>query len=380
MKSEVVKLCCDLVAIASVNPQDKVDFDCSVYGEIAVAEYLAGWFEGHGISAEIIELESGRANVLIRLAGKDSSRRYMFCGHLDTVDVDGMECPFEPQVKDGRIYGRGSCDDKGPLAAICVAALDVYKSGDLPCDIDILASCGEEFNMMGAAAYSRAFGENLAGAVLAEPTGFDIIYAHKGVCRLSVCVSGVSVHSSMPEKGENALYGAAEVIMAIREFADIKLQAKPHPLLGNETVAPTIINGGQQINIIPDKCEIQIDWRTLPGISIEQCARELEEYLNIKVSSVISVSVMKSGAVAIESDPESEMIRKLSNSAGKVAGKGNVMVAGYATDGSALAHLSIPLAVTGPGSIAQAHRVDEYIEISQLELGVDVMKDFMLNL
>ena len=380
MKSEVVKLCCDLVSIASVNPQSKKDFDGSIYGELPVAEFLAGWFRGHSVDAEVKVLDSGRANVMVHLSGKDSSRRYMFCGHLDTVDVDGMVSPFVPEIKDGRIYGRGACDDKGPLAAICAAALDVYKSGELPCDIDILASCGEEYNMMGAADYAREFGNKLSGAVLAEPTEFDIIYAHKGVCRLAVTVTGISVHSSMPEKGDNALYSAAEVILAIKDFAAKKLQAQPHPLLGHETVVPTIVNGGQQINIIPDKCEVLIDWRTLPGISIEQCARELEEYLGSKIKADLTVSVMESGAVAIESDPESEMIQKLSFSAGKIAGKGNVMVAGYATDGSALAHLPIPLAVIGPGSIAQAHRVDEYIDIKQLELGVEVMKDFMLSL
>ncbi len=380
MKSEVVQLCCDLIGVASVNPQSMVEYDDSVYGESRVAEYLAGWFRARGVEAEVEELSTGRANMLVRLKGSDSSGRYLFCGHLDTVDVDGMENPFNAELREGRIYGRGACDDKGPLASICVAAAELAKSGELKCDIDILASSGEEYDMRGAAAYASKYGDSLAGAVFAEPTEFDIIYAHKGVSRLAVIVPGVSVHSSMPEKGDNALYNAAEVLLAIRDFAEQKKGQEPHELLGTEAVVPTIINGGQQINIVPDRCEINVDWRTLPGRSPADSAAELGKYLRKVVRDDIEIEVMPSGAVAIESDKGSDMIQRLSKAANEVAGRGETVVAGFATDGSAFAHLDVPLAVIGPGSAAQAHRVDEYIEIEQLEVGVEVFRRFMLSL
>ena len=380
MNSKVIKLCSDLISIPSVNPQSVKDFDTEVYGEERIAGFLAGWFMDRSINAEVKVLSPGRANTIVHLKGADSSRCYLFCSHLDTVGVEGMEDPFNPVLKDGKLYGRGSCDDKGPLSAMCVAAAELANSGKLPCDIVILGSCGEEYDMRGAADYAAEHGSKLSGAILGEPTAFEIIYAHKGVVRLRVVVPGVSAHSSMPDKADNAIYSAAKVITEIERFAELKRQQRSHPLLGSETVVPTIISGGSQINVIPDSCEIKIDWRTLPGRTVEDCVAELGIFLKNAVRDDIEVVPMESGAVAIESDKDSEMIKLLSETANEMTGKGERVVAGYATDGSALADLGIPLAVFGPGDVAQAHKVDECIEIDQLEKGVEVFKEFMLKL
>ncbi len=380
MITETQKLCSELIAIPSINPQSQREYDQSLFGEQRVAQFLADWFRARGFDPELKEVSPGRSNVLVRIAGKDRSRRYLFCGHLDTVNVEGMDRPFEPLVKDGRIYGRGACDDKGPLAAICVAAVEAAATGQLPCDIDILASCGEEYNMMGALHFAHQDGEGLTGAVFAEPTNFDVIFAHKGVARLDIDVPGVSVHSSMPEKGDNALYTAAETLLAIRQFAIDKKSQAEHQLLGTETVVATIIKGGQQINIVPDLCNIKVDWRTLPGVTAAQCAEQLQAYLRAKVKPGINVSVMESAAAAMESDQNSDMISKLSAAAASIAQGGKTKVAGYATDASAFAQMGIPLAVFGPGLASQAHRVDEYIDIEQLNIGKEILKQFMLSL
>ncbi len=380
MTSEVIQLCCDLISIPSINPQSTRDFAPDIYGEQRAAGFLAGWFIDRSIHAEVKVLSSGRANTVVHLNGADSSRCYLLCGHLDTVGVEGMTAPFNPEIKDGKIFGRGACDDKGPLAAMCVAAAQLYNEGKLPCDIVVLGSCGEEFDMRGAADYAAEHGDKLTGAVFAEPTGFDIIYAHKGVVRLRVVVPGVSAHSSMPELADNAIYSAAKAIAEIEKFAELKRNQRSHPLLGSETVVPTIINGGSQINVIPDSCEIKIDWRTLPGRTVQDCVAELDIFLKNDVRDDIEVFPMESGAVAIESDKDSDMIEILSETSKAMTGKGDRIVAGYATDGSALANLGIPLAVFGPGSVAQAHKADEYIEIDQLEKAVDVFKEFILKL
>lgn len=380
MKSEVVKLCSDLIAIPSVNPQSQQEFDINIYGEHRIADFLAGWFESRVFQADVVKVAPYRSNVVARIPGRDRSRCFLFCGHLDTVDVEGMNTPFDPTIWQNRIYGRGACDDKGPLAATCVAAIEAAWSDNLPCDIIILASCGEEYNMLGALDFARKEGKQITGAIFIEPTDFNIIYAHKGVARLNVLVPGLSAHSSMPDKGDNAIYNAADAIAAIREFADAKKISASHPLLGTETIAPTIIKGGQQINVIPDLCQIKIDWRTLPGISPQQCALELQNYLRTKLQKETFVSVMESVASAMESDPNSEMIKKLSSVAADTAGGGKTKVANYATDASAFSDLGIPLAVFGPGSIAQAHCIEEYIDIDKLQTGTEILKQFMLNL
>ena len=380
MISEVVQLCCDLISIPSINPQSVKDFDMGIYGEERAAGVLAGWFTDRAVHAEVKVLSPGRANTIAHLKGDDSSRRYLLCGHLDTVGIDGMNDPFKPEIRDGKIFGRGACDDKGPLAAMCVAAAELSIAGKLPCDIVVLGSCGEEYDMRGAANYAAEYGKKLTGAILAEPTGFDVIYAHKGVVRLRVVVPGISAHSSMPELADNAIYTAAKAIAEIEKFAEIKRSQRSHPLLGTETVVPTIINGGSQINVIPDSCEIKIDWRTLPGRTVQDCVAELDIFLKNDVRDDIEVFPMESGAVAIESDKDSDMIRLLSEISKAMTGKGNKIVAGYATDGSALAGLGIPLAVFGPGSVAQAHKADEHIEIEQLEKAVDIFKEFLLKL
>ena len=380
MISEVVKLCSDLISIPSINPQSMQDYDNNVYGEERASGFLASWFMERAIKAEVKVLSPNRANTIAHLKGADSSRCFLLCGHLDTVSVDGMDCPFTPEIREGKLYGRGACDDKGPLAAMCVAAAELYKAGKLPCDIVLLGSCGEEFDMRGAADYAAQHGKILTGAILAEPTEFDVIYAHKGVVRLRVVVPGVSAHSSMPELADNAIYSAAKAITEIEKFAEIKRRQRSHPLLGAETVVPTIINGGSQINVIPDSCEIKIDWRTLPGRTVQDCIAELDIFLKNDVRDDIEVIPMESGAVAIESDKDSAMIKILSDTAKELAGKGEKIVAGYATDGSALAHLNIPLAVFGPGCVSQAHKVDEHIEIDQLEKGVEIFKEFITRL
>ncbi|MCK4629323.1 MAG: M20/M25/M40 family metallo-hydrolase, partial [Sedimentisphaerales bacterium] len=346
MNSEVVELCRRMVAQASVNPQDsgRVDFP---YGESRMAAMVADWLNKAGLEVQIQQVQPGRENVLATATGKDTSKTLLLSAHMDTVDVKDMVIePFDPQIRNERIYGRGTCDDKGPLAAMMIAFRDRVRAGNLPCNLALLASCGEEYDLTG----SRYFAEHLAdisgggrlyAAVMAEPTELKAVVAHKGVVRLRLVSSGKSAHSSMPSLGKNAIYQMAQALTAVEEFACELAERPGHPRLKTEALSATIVKGGQQINVIPDRCEARIDWRILPGRSPKQCRDELEAVLKAKLrvgqnptlhrsDEPIKVEIINAYD-PMETQADHPVVKSLLSAAEKATGASETIVAGYAT-------------------------------------------------
>jgi acetylornithine deacetylase/succinyl-diaminopimelate desuccinylase family protein len=393
MNSEVVELCRRMVAQASVNPQDtdRVDFP---YGESRMAAMVADWLNKAGLEVQIQQVRTGRENVLATATGKDTSKTLLLSAHMDTVDVKDMTIePFDPQVREGRIYGRGTCDDKGPLAAMMIAFRDRVQAGNLPCNLVLLASCGEEYDMTGSRYFAEHWadmpggGGRLYAAVMAEPTELKAVVAHKGVVRLRILSRGKSAHSSMPALGKNAIYQMARALTAVEEFAYELAERPGHPRLKTETLSATIVNGGQQINVIPDRCEARIDWRILPGRSPKQCRDELEAVLTAKLCVGQSPTLHKSDEPIkveiinaynpMETQADHPIVKSLLSAAEKTIGESEAIVVGYATDASAFSQLKIPTPIIGPGCPLQAHTQDEFIEIKQLEKGLATYKLFL---
>ncbi len=377
MYSEVVQLAQQMVAIPSVNPQDVHALE-PLYGEARMADFLCDWLRKYGLDCRRQQVQPGRENVLSLASGSDRSKTLLLSAHMDTVDVKGMTIePFEPSVRDGQLYGRGSCDTKGPLASLMLAFRDRVLSGHLPCNLILLATCGEEFNMLGAGYYARQPDNKLAAAVFAEPTDLNVVVAHKGAIRLKMTCYGISAHSSTPDLGENAIYTMTRAITSVREYAHSLSIQPADALLGHETITVTVIRGGQQINIIPDRCDTQIDWRILPHRNPDHCRHHLHQVLTKEIPpEKISLELL-SAYNSMQTDPSSPVIQALLTAADKTIHKRNITTASYITDAGAFKALNIPTCVFGPGDPAQAHTQSEYIELDQLENGYLVYKAFL---
>ena len=367
--SEVVQLCREMVAVGSVNPQDKAVSD-DVYGEERMAELVLGWLAGHGLDAELQTVTPGRTNVVAWAAGVDGAKTLLLTGHTDTVDIKDMTVePFDAAVRDGRLYGRGACDTKGPLAAMMIAFRDRVRAGQLPCNLVFLATCDEEYGMSGSRYYAKHTTEPLAGGVFAEPTGLQTVVAHKGALRLRMRSKGRSCHGSSPQLGANAIYGMARAVLIAERYAETLGQRQADELLGLETLAVTMVNGGQQINVIPDSCQATIDWRVLPGRKAEQCRAELAEVLAAEGCGGIDVELLNDFA-PMATDADSGLVAGLLAAAKRAGAPGNATAWAGATDAGSFVNVGIPTPIFGPGGVEQAHTPDEYIEISQLEKGV----------
>ncbi|MBN2376793.1 MAG: M20/M25/M40 family metallo-hydrolase, partial [Sedimentisphaerales bacterium] len=223
MLSEVAKLCQTMVRIPSVNPQAKTAFQ-PPYGEQQMAQFVCNWLNEHHLNAQIQTAAPNRLNVLAVAPGKNPDKTLLLSAHLDTVDVRDMNIePFSGQHLNGKILGRGSSDDKGPLAAMMIAFRNRAQSGNLPHNLALLATCGEEFDRTGSDFFATQLTNpknfplpgKLAAAIFAEPTNLKVIFAHRGVVRLQLTTQGQSAHSSRPEKGKNAIYPMARAITAV---------------------------------------------------------------------------------------------------------------------------------------------------------------------
>src|SRR5436189_5742796 len=203
----------------------------------------------------------------------------MFCGHMDTVGVAGMETPFDPIEKDGRIYGRGSQDMKGGLAAMVAAALDLSKSGGLPAGRLVLAAVvDEEYASIGADALVRTWKAD--AAVVGEPTDMKIAVGHKGFQWVEITTEGVAANGSRPADGRDAIVRMGRVLSRLEKL-DRELQSKhPHAIQGTGSLHASLIHGGRELSTYPDECIVEMERRTVSG-EPDRCALgEVEKILD----------------------------------------------------------------------------------------------------
>lgn len=366
-RDDVVDLLLDLVRIESVNP----NFPEGQRGEAAMADYVANYCAGLGLSVRRQEVLPGRSNVLAELRIPGAQRTILLDSHMDTVSLDAMgSAGLSPELRDGRVTGRGSCDDKGPLAAMLAALRSlVHQPEGLRANVLLLASVDEEYLMRGAA-YFAASGIAVDAAIVGEPTLLDIVIAHKGFVRWTLHTVGRAAHSSNPSQGDNAIYQMAELIQAIRTQLELRLAERVHSLVGPATWSVGTIAGGAAVNIVPERCTIEIDRRLLPGESSAAALAEFEEVLgrirqdhpSIKVESEIPF-----GAVAgLDTPRDAPIVRAMERACREVLGEFKIAGVPYGTNASKFVEAGIPSVVFGPGDIRQAHTSDEYVAIDQL--------------
>jgi acetylornithine deacetylase len=359
MSDPTINLLQKLIAIDSVNPS----LVSGAAGEKEIANCIAKEFEASGMDVEIQPVSGDRANVIGLIEGAEKGRSLMLCGHMDTVGVAGMQEPFHPVQKDGRIYGRGSQDMKGGLAAMMAAAVHLAKTGGLAAgQLMVAAVVDEEYASIGAEALVTKWKAD--AAVVGEPTDMKIAVGHKGFEWVEVTTEGVAAHGSRPADGRDAILRMGRVLSRLEKL-DRELQSRePHPIHGTASLHASIISGGRELSTYPDQCVLRMERRTIRG-EPEQCGfAEVENILNQLRSE--DAEFTASGKFLFSRPPYlasfsgfglPEMI------ANAIARKGVQPVMGgmsFWTDAAILGEAGIPSIVFGPGG-AGLHSVSEYV-------------------
>jgi acetylornithine deacetylase/succinyl-diaminopimelate desuccinylase family protein len=371
-----VKLLRELVALPSVNPAF-LPAGHPRAGEKNVGDFLAAVAASAGLDVSFQEVLPERSNLFVSLAptGK-TRRRILLAPHLDTVN--GTDDQFDPRLSRGRLYGRGSCDTKGSVAAMLTALIALAKKGRRPVETEIVFAglIDEEIGHAGASAMIRD-GWKADLAIIGEPTRLQIVTAHKGALWLELRTTGKAAHGSCPERGRNAVHEMAKIVDVIETHYAAQLRkSRSHPLLGRGTINVGSINGGTQPNIVPDFCSARIDRRTLPGETLRGVRSEIRTLLRPRGlrAQILETQALECGPM--ETDPSLPLVRQFM---GLVRQKKPLGVT-YFCDGAVLKTGGIPSVVFGPGDIAQAHTADEWIEVHSLETAARLLQRFFEQL
>jgi acetylornithine deacetylase/succinyl-diaminopimelate desuccinylase-like protein len=365
------KLLAELIALPSVNPAFLPPRHPNA-GEKRVADFLAAVAARAGLEVEFQNVLPGRSNVIARLLPKNKIRQtILLAPHLDTVGADGTK--FIPQRKNGRLHGRGACDTKGSVAAMLSALCELANSKSRPLETEIIfAGLVDEEN---AQAGSRALVKNKFKADLAivgEPTKLQVVTAHKGSLWLELETRGKAAHGATPHLGKNAIHEMARIVDLLETDYAEQLLKRKHPLLGSATVNVGTIAGGTQPNIVPDFCKMSVDRRTLPGETDAGVRRQIAALLRAKNLSAYISSAKLAPALPLETNHKLPLVQKFL----KCAGQTKPLGIHFFCDAAVLSAGGIPSVVFGPGDIAQAHTADEWISLSELERGKNLLLRF----
>jgi acetylornithine deacetylase/succinyl-diaminopimelate desuccinylase-like protein len=353
----------EFIAIPSVNPMGRTDF--AVAGERRYAQAVAADMAKLRMDCQTVG-EGERLSVVGQVTAPGATETVLVASHLDTVPVDSMRIePFDPVVQGDRVYGRGSCDTKGGMAAALAALERVLQRGSLGRNVVLVGEADEELGSLGLRdVMAHLGGRPIDFAVATEPTRLELVNSHKGVAVVRLRARGRACHSSNPSLGQNAIVALAKAVLAIEQLG-LKLAEHPHPTLGAGTVSVGVIAGGQAHNIVPETAWLTFDRRTLPGETEQSLRNEVEAALAALPGVSVSELMLGKPAlhVPLEQGATQACLRALA-AAGLPETTGSVP---FGTDAGLLSAANIPTLVFGPGSIAQAHTDDEYCSIAQLE-------------
>jgi acetylornithine deacetylase len=360
----------DLVAIDSVNPS----IVSGAPGEAEIARRVAAECTMAGLAVSVDEIAPGRPNVVAVYDGHQPGPTLMFCGHLDTVGVTGMDQPFRPVQRDGRLYGRGAQDMKGGVAAMIGAARQIVEQNICTRGRLIVAAVvDEEHASIGAEALAE--GWRADAAVVTEPTDLDIAVAHKGFEWVRLETLGRAAHGSRPRDGRDAILRMGRVLSRL-EALDRRLQSqRPHPLLGTGSLHASIINGGRELSSYPERCSLQIERRTLPGEPVGAGLQEVRAILDrlrrADEDFICDASLVFSRA-AYELAPSHPLPDMLTRAAQSVGCRPRQVGMSFWSDAAILSAAGVPTVLFGPGG-AGLHSAEEYVRIDDVRACRDTL-------
>jgi acetylornithine deacetylase len=376
--SDVITLLQKMVGFDTVNSA----ISGKPHAEAELAVWLEALAQSWDLSTQRLPFEGGDFNLLITHQAGDENPWLLFESHLDVVSTQGMTiAPFAAEIRDGKMWGRGTCDTKASGAAMLIALKNILSQSSQPNNIGVLFVCDEEVTKRGALAFANEQLPTLSfkpeGVIVGEPTMLEPIVAHNGVARIKVSTRGVAAHSSNPANGRSAITAMAKVIQLL-ESEYIPSLTATHPLTGKAQSSINVIRAGQQYNIIPDYCEIGMDRRLVPGEKTEDVIPQIERVL-APLRAAMPEAGIEVEAVFLDPSlsPRAGAFTDFAN--GVLESYGDVAPRGvpYGTDASNYDAAGLPAIVLGPGHIAQAHTEDEWIALEQVEKAVEVYEALM---
>ena len=343
-----------LVGTPSVNPALDPE---SGTGEAAVAEVARDWLTARGVRAWLEPVAPGRANAVAEV-GRGDGPTLVLCAHLDTVGVAGMAAPFRPELRDGRLYGRGAYDMKGSAGAILVAMAALAED---PPPGRVLAAlvADEEHASLGAQAFIAAHPAD--ACILTEPSEGDLVLAHKGFAWFEVTVRGQAAHGSRFDLGRSAIADAARFVTAVDENDSGVLRGRRGELVGPASQHVAMIEGGSGWSTYADRCVVRIERRTIPGESAEDARRELESLVaQVGVEAEIELVLERPPLVCDRATPIARAVREAMQGVhGREPRETGVA---YWMDAALFAAAGIPTVDVGPSG-AGAHELVEWVDL-----------------
>jgi acetylornithine deacetylase len=371
----VIRLLRDLVAINSVNPT----LVPGAPGERAIADLIAHELTHSGLDVSVEPIADGRPNVVGVLHGRAEGPTLMFCGHTDTVGVAGMDDPFTPRERDGRLYGRGAQDMKGGIAAMMSAAAVVAQRGLAAGCLIVAAVVDEEHSSIGADALVKTWRAD--AGVVTEPTDLAIAVGHKGFAWVEVTVDGKAAHGSRPAEGQDAILRLGRVLTRL-EALDRELQSRPpHPLVGTGSLHASLVSGGRELSSYPDRATLQMERRILPdepeSIAVEE-VREILATLGREDHTFRGSAAAMFSRPAYEVPLEHDLRTRLAAALQRAGGQPRIVGASFWTDAAVLGHAGIPSILFGPGG-AGLHSIEEYVNVADVLMCRDALIEVALE-
>jgi acetylornithine deacetylase len=373
--------------------QTLVGFDTvSRKSNLALIEHVKALFAAHGIESRLVYNEHKTKANLLATVGPNIAGGVVLSGHTDVVPVEDQDWhsdPFKIVERDGRIYGRGTCDMKG-FVAIALSALPDMLNANLKRPIHFALSFDEEVGCIGVPSLIKVLNAELpkpSAVIVGEPTDMKVVTAHKGIMGLRTVVTGHEAHSSQPHIGVSAVMIAAELIEFLRGLSlEAAASGKKNPLFmpNHTTITVNRIEGGTALNILAGHCTFQWDIRALPEDTPADYLARFTEHCNAVVLPRMKAisenckieTTQRSNTPALKPDSgsEAEQICRA------LTGDNETRSVSFAAEAGLFQSSGLATVICGPGSIAQAHQPNEFIERSQMDLGVKFMNDLIRHL
>jgi acetylornithine deacetylase len=377
-EKELLKVVQDLIRIESVNPE----LAGMGNGEHLIAEHIGKYLAAMGLEVRYQEIKPKRVNVIGVLRGCGEGKALMLNGHTDTVGLTRMDIePLNPVFRDGKVYGRGSFDMKGGLAAMIIAVKTIIEAGLKPKGDVILAFVAdEEYLSLGTEVLVREYPAD--AAILCEPTGLKVCIAHKGFAWIKVEIFGKAAHGSRPDRGIDAIVKAGKLLVRIEELGNYLAGQRKHPLLGSPSIHASLIKGGTELSTYPDYCLIELEKRFIPGESVKTIKAEIQTLIDdlaskdeqFKAKCEVSFS-----RPPLEVARDHEIVRALTRAYSKTMKQNPdfIGVGGW-MDSAILAEAGIPSVIIGPAGDG-FHAATEYVDFASVITLAKILADTIIE-